>query len=208
MIFASIPTYLNNTVYINMILLIDNYDSFVYNLSRYCEELGHQSVVKRCDALSLKDIEQLAPSHIIISPGPCGPESAGISMSCISAFSSKIPILGVCLGHQAIAAVFGGSVKRSNIPMHGKPDMVHHNDQSVFENLPNPMTVGRYHSLIVDTVLPDCLELIASNTDGLVMGIKHKIYPTIGVQFHPESVLTQDGTKILENFLNMSAYSQ
>jgi len=189
-----------------MILLIDNYDSFVFNLSRYCQELGYQTMVKRCDVLSLKDIQQLEPSHIIISPGPCGPENAGISMSCVSSFSSRIPILGVCLGHQVIAAAFGGMVKRSKQPMHGKPDWVYHDKQSIFKNLPSPMAVGRYHSLLVDVVLPDCLELIASNSEGLVMAIKHRLYPTIGVQFHPESILTQDGKKLLENFLNITAF--
>tara|TARA_R110002110_G_scaffold195770_1_gene405429 strand:- start:30842 stop:31420 length:579 start_codon:yes stop_codon:yes gene_type:complete len=184
-----------------MILLIDNHDSFVYNLSRYCEELGYQAVVKRCDKISLKDIQLLAPTHIIISPGPCGPEDAGISMSCISAFSATIPILGVCLGHQAIAAVFGATVERSTSPMHGKPDFAHHNDQGIFFNLPNPMSIGRYHSLMVNQNLPDCLDLIAANPDGLVMAIQHKLNPTVGVQFHPESILTPDGKTLLKNFL-------
>lgn len=186
-----------------MILVIDNYDSFVYNLSRYCQELGFETLVKRCDELTLKQIQDHSPSHIIISPGPCGPESAGISMSCVLALSPHIPILGVCLGHQAIAAAFGGKIRCSHYPMHGKPDQVKHHEKGIFAGLPNPMPVGRYHSLMVDTPLPDCLEVTAFNSEGIVMGIQHRHYPTIGVQFHPESILTPDGKALLQNFLQM-----
>lgn len=184
-----------------MILLIDNYDSFVFNLARYCQELDVNTIVKRCDAINLKEIHDLAPSHIIISPGPCGPLQAGISMSCVKAFAPHIPILGVCLGHQAIAAAFGAEVIQANYPMHGKPDTIEHNGQDIFCGLPNPMQVGRYHSLVVDTLLPDCLEATAFNSENVIMGIRHKTYSTFGVQFHPESILTPDGKVLLKNFL-------
>ena len=183
-----------------MILLIDNYDSFVYNLARYVVELGFEMLVKRCDAISIEEIQALPVSHLILSPGPGEPKSAGISISCISYFADKLPILGVCLGHQAIAEAFGGKVVRAPKPMHGKSDWVFHNNLGIFQGLPNPMQVGRYHSLIA-AELSECLEVTATNQAGLIMAIQHKIFPTFGVQFHPESVLTEQGKALLSNFL-------
>lgn len=186
-----------------MILLIDNYDSFVYNLARYVVELGFEMLVKRCDEISIEEIKALPISHLILSPGPGEPKSAGISMSCVSCFSGVIPILGVCLGHQAIAEAFGGEVIRAPKPVHGKSDVIFHKESGIFDGIPSPLRVGRYHSLVVSEQLPDCLAVIASNAEGLIMAIQHKQHPVIGVQFHPESILTQDGKKILQNFLSL-----
>jgi para-aminobenzoate synthetase component II len=185
-----------------MILLIDNYDSFVYNLARYVSELGHEKIVKRNDKLTLADIECLQPSHIIISPGPCAPDSAGIAMDVIRHFGQRIPVLGVCLGHQAIGQVYGGSVVRAKRPMHGKASAITHNAKNIFSGLPNPLQAARYHSLIVNEIdFPAELEITARSSDGEIMGLAHKQFPVFGVQFHPESVLTEQGHQLLENFL-------
>lgn len=185
-----------------MILLIDNYDSFVYNLARYVGELGYERVVKRNDAISLDEIAMLQPSHIIISPGPCAPDQAGVSLEVIRRFGSRIPILGVCLGHQAIGQVYGGRVMRAKNPMHGKSSLITHDGQKIFSGLENPLQVARYHSLIVsDENLPAELEVSARCSEGEIMGLRHREYPVFGVQFHPESVLTQQGYQLLKNFL-------
>ncbi len=186
-----------------MILVIDNYDSFTYNLVQYLGELHQEPVVKRNDELSLDDIERMNPDHILISPGPCTPNEAGISIALIDRFKGQIPILGVCLGHQAIGQAFGGDVIRAPLMMHGKTSEIHHDGKSIFSGLPQPFTATRYHSLIVrrDT-LPDCLEISAETEDGIIMGLRHKEYRVEGVQFHPESIITQYGHQLLSNFLN------
>jgi anthranilate synthase/aminodeoxychorismate synthase-like glutamine amidotransferase len=185
-----------------MVLLIDNYDSFVYNLARYVSELGFERVVKRNDRISLAEIHFMRPSHIIISPGPCVPEQAGISMEVIKVFSPNVPMLGVCLGHQAIAQVYGGTVARTQRPMHGKTSLIQHDEGGLFYGLPNPLVAARYHSLIVSPELfPPDLEINAYCDNKEIMALRHKKYPLWGVQFHPESVLTQFGHKLLENFL-------
>ena len=185
-----------------MLLVIDNYDSFTYNLVQYFGELGAEMKVVRNDAMSMDEIRDLAPDHICISPGPCTPNEAGISCDVIREFGETIPILGVCLGHQSIGQVFGGEVVRADRLMHGKTSQVFHTGKSVFKGLPSPITATRYHSLIVkrDT-LPDCLEITAETENGTIMGLMHKEFPVHGVQFHPESILTEDGMKMLENFL-------
>ncbi|MFT2097348.1 anthranilate synthase component II [Marinomonas sp. 2405UD66-6] len=190
-----------------MLLMIDNYDSFTYNLVQYFRELGADVQVYRNDELSIDDIEQLAPTHLVISPGPCTPNEAGISMAAIAAFAGKIPILGICLGHQSIAQVFGGEVIRAKNVMHGKTSLIHHQNTSVFSGLPNPHVATRYHSLIVSAdSLPDCFEVTAwcQNEAGEqeeIMGIRHKELAIEGVQFHPESILTEAGHALLANFL-------
>lgn len=185
-----------------MILLIDNYDSFVYNLARYVGELGFARLVVRNDAINLCEIEQMNPSHIIISPGPCAPDQAGISLDVIKRFNSSIPILGVCLGHQAIGQAFGGKVVRAKNPMHGKASYITHDAQKIFLNIENPLRVGRYHSLIVsDDHFPEELLVTARCEHGEIMSLRHRLYPVYGVQFHPESVLTTSGHAILKNFL-------
>jgi anthranilate synthase/aminodeoxychorismate synthase-like glutamine amidotransferase len=189
-----------------MILLIDNYDSFVWNLARYVSELGHTRIVVRNDATSLEDIAALAPSHIIVSPGPCTPTEAGISNAVITGFGPRVPILGVCLGHQCIGQVYGGDVVRAPQIMHGKTSLIHHRDVGVFEGLPEPFEATRYHSLVVarDSV-PDVLEITAETDDGIVMGLRHKEFDVEGVQFHPESILTTGGHDLLRNFLRQAA---
>ncbi|MBS0289473.1 MAG: aminodeoxychorismate/anthranilate synthase component II [Proteobacteria bacterium] len=185
-----------------MVLVIDNYDSFVFNLSRYVIELGYEAVVYRNDGIKLADIIKMAPSHIIISPGPCSPTEAGISLELISTFMATIPILGVCLGHQAIAQACGAQVIRAKFPMHGKADKILHNAQGIFKELPNPLTVARYHSLIVKNgSLPSNLKITALSMQNEIMAIQHQIYPLIGVQFHPESVLTEHGHDLIDAFL-------
>lgn len=184
-----------------MILVIDNYDSFVYNLARYVTELGGVSIVKRCDEVDLVDIKQMPLSHIIISPGPGTPESAGISMRCVQMFQGVVPILGICLGHQAIAQALGGKVVRAPYPCHGQPDEVYHDGTGLYGGLHSPLTVGRYHSLIVSD-LPGVLQINARNSAGLTMGLQHRSLPIFGMQFHPESVLTQGGHQIIKNFLS------
>ncbi|MFK7696891.1 aminodeoxychorismate/anthranilate synthase component II [Paenibacillus sp. HJGM_3] len=185
-----------------MILVIDNYDSFTYNLVQYLGELGEEVVVYRNDQIDMAGIEKLQPSHILISPGPCTPNEAGVSLELIEHFKGKIPILGVCLGHQSIGQVFGGDVVRAEKLMHGKTSDIYHDGRGIFEGLPSPYTATRYHSLIVrrDT-LPDCLEISAETKEGEIMGLRHKEYPIEGVQFHPESIITDHGHQLLRNFL-------
>ncbi|MDD5108005.1 MAG: aminodeoxychorismate/anthranilate synthase component II [Candidatus Omnitrophica bacterium] len=187
-----------------MILMIDNYDSFTYNLVQYLEELGQKVQVYRNDALTIKDIAKLNPDRIVISPGPGRPEDAGISCEVIKEFCGKIPILGVCLGHQAIGYVFGGKIVGAKKLMHGKTSKIYHNKKDIFKNIPNPFLATRYHSLLVDQKsLPECLEIIASTKENEIMGLKHKAYPLWGVQFHPESILTKSGKQILDNFIKL-----
>jgi anthranilate synthase/aminodeoxychorismate synthase-like glutamine amidotransferase len=191
-----------------MILLIDNYDSFTYNLAQYFGELGCELLVKRNDEISLDEIAALAPERICISPGPCTPREAGISKDVILRFGHQIPTLGVCLGHQCIAEAYGGNVVRAGQLMHGKSSMIRHNESLLFSDLPNPFEAGRYHSLVVDrSTFPTCLETIAESDDGEIMALRHREFPVQGVQFHPESVLTRDGRKILANFLARPAHS-
>ncbi|WP_025122364.1 MULTISPECIES: aminodeoxychorismate synthase component II [unclassified Serratia (in: enterobacteria)] len=189
-----------------MLLLIDNYDSFTYNLYQYFCELGAEVLVKRNDELQLADIERLAPQHLVISPGPCTPNEAGISLAAIRHFAGKLPILGVCLGHQALGQAFGADVVRAREVMHGKTSAIRHNNLGVFNGLNNPLTVTRYHSLILDAAtLPDCFEVTAwSERDGKrdeIMGIRHRTLALEGVQFHPESILSEQGHQLLDNFL-------
>jgi para-aminobenzoate synthetase component II len=185
-----------------MILVIDNYDSFTYNLVQYLGELGEEIIVKRNDEIDLEGIEALAPDHILISPGPCSPNEAGISLSLIEHFKGKIPIFGVCLGHQSIGQAFGGEVVRAEKLMHGKTSAIHHDEKSIFAGMPTPFTATRYHSLIVRReTLPDCLEITAETDEGEIMGLRHKAYPIEGVQFHPESIITEHGLTMLRNFL-------
>ena len=188
-----------------MIILIDNYDSFVYNLAQYLGELGWEPAVYRNDQITLGEVESLNPSHIIISPGPCTPLEAGISNDIIWRFAGRIPILGVCLGHQCIGYVYGGRVIRAAVPTHGKSSLVYHDGKTVYKNLPNPFEAGRYHSLIVDRdTIPSPLALTAETDDGVVMGTRHKDYVVEGVQFHPESIMTEVGHNLLRNFLGFS----
>ena len=192
-----------------MILMIDNYDSFTYNLVQYLGELGADVVVRRNDEITVDEIEGLAPTHIMISPGPCTPTEAGVSMDVIRRYAGVLPILGVCLGHQCIGQVYGGRVVRARQVMHGKTSPVHHTGVGVFSDLPSPYEATRYHSLVVDRdALPDCLEVTAwtSHADGSVdeiMGLRHRELPLEGVQFHPESILTAHGHDLLRNFLAM-----
>ncbi|CAM4459737.1 aminodeoxychorismate/anthranilate synthase component II [Paenibacillus phoenicis] len=189
-----------------MILVIDNYDSFTYNLVQYLGELGEEVTVRRNDEIDLAGIEALQPDHILISPGPCTPNEAGITLDLIEHFKGVIPIFGVCLGHQAIGQAFGGKVIRAERLMHGKTSPIYHQGESVFAGLPSPFTATRYHSLIVEREsLPDCLEITAETAEGEIMGLRHKEYAVEGVQFHPESIITQHGHQILRNFLNRKA---
>ncbi|SNB44643.1 aminodeoxychorismate/anthranilate synthase component II [Geobacter sp. DSM 9736] len=189
-----------------MLLMIDNYDSFTYNLVQYFGELGEEVAVYRNDRITLSEIEQLSPQRIVVSPGPCSPNEAGISLPLIRHFAGKIPILGVCLGHQSIGAAFGGRVVRSDFLMHGKTSLIHHDGSGLFEGLPNPFEATRYHSLVVEkTRLPECLKMTAWVEEGEIMGLEHREFPVWGVQFHPESILTVQGKDILANFLRMSA---
>lgn len=186
-----------------MVILIDNYDSFVYNLARYVGELGFQRRVVRHDAISVDELRALNPSHLIISPGPGGPKQAGISMAAIEALSESVPILGVCLGHQAIAEAFGGRVVRANRPMHGKSCEINHTGEGIFLGISMPLTVGRYHSLIVEPdSLPNSLQVTAWSAEGEIMALQHRSLPVFGVQFHPESVLTHCGYDLLSHFLS------
>ena len=188
-----------------MILMIDNYDSFTYNLVQYLGELGEELVVKRNDQITLKDVARLKPSSIVISPGPGRPSDAGISNDLIKTFAGKIPILGVCLGHQCIGEVFGGDVVRAKRPMHGKTSQIHHIKAGLFTGLPNPFEATRYHSLIVKReTLPSVLAVTAWTKDREIMGLAHKRAPVYGVQFHPESILTTVGKDLLRNFLKLS----
>jgi anthranilate synthase/aminodeoxychorismate synthase-like glutamine amidotransferase len=191
-----------------MVFVLDNYDSFTYNLVQYLGELGAEVVVRRNDQVTIGEIEALGPERIVVSPGPCTPQEAGISIELIRNFAGKVPVLGVCLGHQALGAAFGGKVVRAPNLMHGKTSEVKHDGKTIFKNLPSPMTATRYHSLIVEEKdLPEELEVSASTTerDGsrTIMGLRHRKFPVEGVQFHPESVLTNEGKKLMENFLHI-----
>jgi anthranilate synthase/aminodeoxychorismate synthase-like glutamine amidotransferase len=190
-----------------MLLLIDNYDSFTYNLYQYLSELGADVQVRRNDQVSIGEIESMSPDHIVISPGPCTPSEAGLSCQIIEAFGPNTPVLGVCLGHQAIGQTYGGRVLQAPEPMHGKTSLMYHEGQGVFRNLPLPFEANRYHSLIVErSTLPDELEITAETADGLIMGIRHCTYPVEGVQFHPESIMTPIGKDLLRNFLTFSLH--
>jgi anthranilate synthase/aminodeoxychorismate synthase-like glutamine amidotransferase len=184
-----------------MILVIDNYDSFTYNLVQYLGELGADMEVRRNDAVTVDEVETLDPSHIVISPGPGNPHDGGVSLDVIRAFHQRTPILGVCLGHQCIGAAFGGRVDRAPRLMHGKTSPIYHDGSGIFDGVPSPFTATRYHSLIVHEPLPDCLQVTASTAEGEVMALAHKTAPVIGVQFHPESILTEHGKHILDNFM-------
>lgn len=192
-----------------MILVIDNYDSFVYNLSRYIEELGETVHVVRNNAITLPEIKSMAPKAIILSPGPCGPNEAGICLPLVQHFKAVLPIFGVCLGHQVIAQALGGTVRRATNPMHGMPAATEHRAVGCFAGMPSPMQVGRYHSLIVDDAsLPDTLEVTARcQSHGEIMGLRHRHLPVEGVQFHPESVMTRWGKKMIQNFLSQHVHS-
>jgi len=188
-----------------LILVIDNYDSFTYNLVQYLGELGEEPEACRNDAITLEGIERLAPSHIVISPGPCTPLEAGISNDVIRHFRGKIPILGVCLGHQCIGYVYGGLIKRAAHPTHGKESMVFHDGQTIFQGIKSPLKGGRYHSLVIDTgSVPAALEVSARTEDGVIMGVRNRRDRVEGIQFHPESIMTPEGHRILGNFLKMS----
>ena len=186
-----------------MILLLDNYDSFVYNLARYVRELGEQPAVHRNDTISVEDVVEMAPSHIIISPGPCSPTEAGISTDLVRRLGATIPVLGVCLGHQCIGAAYGGEIVRAGQPMHGKTSMIHHRGQGLFRGLPAPFRATRYHSLVIAPAsVPDELEVTASSEDGEIMAVQHRHHPVHGLQFHPESVLTEHGYRLVDHFLH------
>ena len=193
-----------------MLLMIDNYDSFTFNIVQYLRELGEDVRVYRNDEINVAEIQQLSPDVIVISPGPCTPNEAGISMEVVQAFQSKIPILGICLGHQSLSQVYGGNIIKAGQVMHGKTSLIHHTGQDVFAGLTNPFTATRYHSLVVEKEsLPDCLEVIAwtENDDGKlgeIMGVRHRQFAITGVQFHPESILTEHGHELLGNFLNLA----
>jgi anthranilate synthase component 2 len=186
-----------------MILLIDNYDSFVYNLARYVRELGEEPVVRRHDAITVDDILPMAPSHVIISPGPCSPAEAGISTEVVRSVGPSIPVLGVCLGHQCIGAAYGGEIVRAGRPMHGKTSRIHHQGTDLFTGLPSPFLASRYHSLVISPAsVPADLMVTATSEDGEIMAVRHARHPVYGVQFHPESVLTEHGYRMLDHFLH------
>ena len=188
------------------VLVIDNYDSFVYNLVQYLGELGAEPLVHRHDELSIGELVELAPDAVLISPGPGTPDDAGVSNEVITTFADKVPILGVCLGHQCIGQVYGGEVVRAPQVMHGKTSLIRHHDAGVFAGLPQPLEATRYHSLVVDRAsVPACLEITAETDDGIVMGLRHRELPVEGVQFHPESILTTGGHDLLRNFLGQAA---
>ncbi len=190
-----------------MILLVDNYDSFVHNLARYVRELGHEAVVRRNDAITPGEVEALAPSHIILSPGPCSPREAGVSVELVRRFGPSTPVLGVCLGHQCIGAAYGGEIVRAARPVHGRTSAVHHDGTSVFAGLPSPLRVARYHSLVIQRAsMPDELRVLATSVDdGEVMAVAHREHPVVGVQFHPESAASQHGYAMLDRFLRGEA---
>ncbi|MCR9191695.1 MAG: aminodeoxychorismate/anthranilate synthase component II [Gammaproteobacteria bacterium] len=192
-----------------MILIIDNYDSFVYNIARYVSELGYAPTVIRNDAITLAEVQSMAPNKIILSPGPCDPLHAGICLEVIREFGEHIPILGICLGHQAIGQAYGGKVGRAGKPIHGKSTVITHDGAGIFQNLPNPLKGGRYHSLVVEEdALPDCLVVTARSPEGEIMALSHQTYPVFGVQFHPESIMTEQGDRLLRNFLNLPGLTQ
>jgi len=187
-----------------MILMIDNYDSFTYNLVQYLGEMGEELQVYRNDKVTVDEMEPLKPGRIVISPGPCTPKEAGVSVDAIKHFAGKVPILGVCLGHQSIGYAFGGEIVRAGRLMHGKTSMIQHDGKGVFSGLPNPFEATRYHSLVIErSTMPSCLEITAETDIGEVMGVRHKEFPIEGVQFHPESILTDCGKDLLRNFLRM-----
>ncbi|MCC6161662.1 MAG: aminodeoxychorismate/anthranilate synthase component II [Nitrosomonas sp.] len=189
-----------------MLLMIDNYDSFTYNLVQYLGELGEDVMVVRNDEITLDAVQQLNPAGVVISPGPCTPDEAGISVDLINQFSGKVPILGVCLGHQSIGQAFGGKIVRAGEIMHGKTSPVFHDGKGVFQGMPNPFIATRYHSLVIErSSIPDCLEISAWTEDGEIMGVRHRTLPVEGVQFHPESVLSEHGHQLLGNFLQGNA---
>jgi len=189
----------------NMLLLIDNYDSFTYNLYQYLSELGAEVEVRRNDKITLDEIAALHPEQIVLSPGPCTPNEAGLSCQIVETFGERYPILGVCLGHQTIGQVYGGRVIRAPEPMHGKTSFIHHQGLGVFRDLPRPFEANRYHSLIVEySTLPDELEITATTADGIIMGLRHRRYPVEGIQFHPESIMTPVGKDLLRNFIRQS----
>jgi len=191
-----------------VIFILDNYDSFTYNLVQYMGELGAELVVHRNDQITCDQIEELAPEKIVISPGPCTPDVAGISLEMVKRFAGKVSILGVCLGHQSIGQAFGGVVSRAPYIMHGKTSQIHHDGAGIYAGLPNPFTATRYHSLIVERdSVPDCLQIVAETEDGLVMGLRHRNMPVEGMQFHPESILTSEGKRLLGNFLQAPTQS-
>ncbi|WP_404451477.1 aminodeoxychorismate/anthranilate synthase component II [Virgibacillus necropolis] len=186
-----------------MILVIDNYDSFTYNLVQYIKQLDQEVVVARNDKLTIEEIQYMDPSHILISPGPGNPSEAGISLDVVNKLHTKIPLLGVCLGHQTIAQAFGGNIIKANKPMHGKVSSITHDGQGLFQGLQSPLSVTRYHSLIVEAAtLPECLMVTATTNEGEIMAIRHKIYPVEGIQAHPEAILTEDGLALLNNFFH------
>ena len=188
-----------------MILMIDNYDSFTYNIVQYMGELGANMLVERNDQISIEEIEALNPKKIVISPGPCTPDKAGVSVAVIKHFAGKVPLLGVCLGHQSVGAAFGGEIIKAGKLMHGKTSEVRHDGKTLFKNLPNPFTATRYHSLVLNRkTLPDCFEISAESDDNEIMGIRHKELLVEGVQFHPESILTPNGKDLLKNFIEYS----
>ncbi len=188
-----------------MLLMLDNYDSFTFNIVQYFAQLGEDVKVVRNDEMRVSDIEGLKPDRIVISPGPCSPEEAGISVATIKEYAGKIPLLGVCLGHQSIGAAFGGKIVRSVSLMHGKTSPIHHDGKEIFEGLPNPFNATRYHSLVVEReTLPDSLEVTAWVENSEIMGLRHRSLPVWGVQFHPESILTESGMELLDNFLKLS----
>jgi para-aminobenzoate synthetase component 2 len=188
-----------------MLLMIDNYDSFTYNLVQYFGELGEQIEVFRNDKITVDDVRRIKPDRIVISPGPCTPKEAGVSIPLIQALAGRVPILGVCLGHQSIGAAFGGDVVRATRLMHGKTSMIHHDGKTIFSGLPNPFEATRYHSLIVKKeTLPACLEISAETREGEIMGLRHREFVVEGVQFHPESILTNAGKQLLANFLTLA----
>ena len=188
-----------------MLLLIDNYDSFTYNLFHFLGELGEEVVVKRNDKISVAEALRLKPESIVLSPGPCDPDKAGICLELIKAAGAHVPILGVCLGHQAIGQAYGGKIVRAPVPMHGKLSRIHHTGKSVFRGLDDGFAATRYHSLVIDRArLPDCLEITAETDDGVIMGVVHKSHPVHGVQFHPESIASEHGHALLQNFLRLA----
>ena len=188
-----------------MILMIDNYDSFTYNLVQYLGELGQDLQVVRNDAMAVSELAALGPTHVVVSPGPCTPNEAGVSVEAIRHFAGKVPVLGVCLGHQSFAQAFGGTIRRADKLMHGKTSMIRHNGREIFAGMSQPFEATRYHSLVVDRdSLPDCFEVMAhSEDDSEIMGMRHRDYPIWGVQFHPESILTREGMHLLKNFVNV-----
>ena len=190
-----------------MILVIDNFDSFTFNLVQYVQEIGEEVIVLRNDQVSLKEITDMNPDYILISPGPGNPDTAGICLDVVKNFYQEIPILGVCLGHQIIAQAFGGIVKKAAKPMHGKISLINHDQNEIFQDIPSPLPVTRYHSLVVDeTSFPSCLEISARSNDGEIMAIRHKQFKVEGVQFHPESILTESGMRMVRNFFKNYTY--